>query len=309
MMSSPFGAAPAHRSSSSLPRTRCRGLAGNFPPGPVRLHVGQGPGIFDPGRVRVSEPQSAAAAAGSLCGNGVWSATELPPAEFTLRTSSRPWRCPGGARPSLDSSRSAHTRVAGDFASHWAMMVELMPEVPRVATAGAGLLAARARASASPSATSPERPRSAGAGIPVRSRRPWRGRRSAWSSRGRRLGCRLRRRRRAAQSWGPEGPARTPARPRAELQWRLRRRRLGTHGAGVRRRSSGLTRVGAALAARVGGRQATAGRGVQVSWEWGLSGTRGGARGVGGPGRLGRVPVFAWPWRLPVLGCGGVAWG
>ena len=96
----------------------------------------------------------AAAAAGSLCGDGVWRAVALPPASFTRRISSRPWRCPGGARPALASSRSAHTRVAGEVASQSAMMAEFMPEVPRVATAGAGLLAARARASARPSATS-----------------------------------------------------------------------------------------------------------------------------------------------------------
>ena len=78
----------------------------------------------------------------------------MPPASFTRRTSSRPWRCPGGARPALDSSRSAHTRVASDVASHSVVVDEFMPAVPRVATAGAGLLEARARASASPSATS-----------------------------------------------------------------------------------------------------------------------------------------------------------
>ena len=68
------------------------------------------------------------------------------PAPVTL-----PWPAPV---PSLASSRSAHTRVSGEVASHWAMMAELMPDVPRVATAGAGLLEAKASASASPSATS-----------------------------------------------------------------------------------------------------------------------------------------------------------
>ena len=105
-----------------------------------------GPGLLN--------PMEAAAAAGSLWGRRCVEGGGVASASFTRRISSRPWRCPGGARPALASSRSAHTRVAGEVASQLAMMAEFMPRWPRVATAGAGFLAARARASANPSATS-----------------------------------------------------------------------------------------------------------------------------------------------------------
>ena len=99
----------------------------------VLAYSGQaGPGLLN--------PMAAAASAGSLWGAGAWRASALPPASFTMRTSSRPWRCPGGARPALEMSRSAHTRVAGAVASQSAVVAEVMPAVPRVATAGAELL-------------------------------------------------------------------------------------------------------------------------------------------------------------------------